>query len=152
MLTDYTTEFEPGSSIELSLSKKYLLDLTMPTSILSARLQQLSSTIGSKWVSIARLTKPMAHLTSYRRTYRFPFLLRIDALTGFHFHFVSTHLPVFIFTSYRRHLLFIPILTTMLIPFSFNRSSFRSLQRCSFRFLLIEVHSDPYNDAHSVFF
>ena len=144
MLTDYTTEFEPGSSIEQSLSKKYLLDSTMPTSILSARLQQLSSTTGIKWVSIARLTKPMAHLTSYRRTYRFPFLLRTDALTGFHFHFVPTHLPVSIFTSYRRtyrflfllhtdaltgfHFHFVPTTLTGSL-FSFNRSSFRFLRR-----------------------
>ena len=43
------------------------------------------------------------------------------------------------------------ILTTMSIPPSFNRSSFRFLRRCSFRFLSIEVHSDSYDDAHSVF-
>ncbi len=82
-------------------------------------------------------------------TYRFPLLLRTDDTYRFPFFFFFSYdddYSVFIQSK------FIPILTTMLIPFSFNRSSFRFLRRWLFRLHLIEVHSDPYNDAHSVFF
>ena len=38
-----------------------------------------------------------------------------------------------------------------IFSFATTSISFRFLRRCSFRFLSIEVHSDSYDDAHSVF-
>ena len=81
--------------------------------------------------------------TSYRHIYRFQFFLSIEVHPDSYDDFNS----VFFQSK------FIPIHTTMIsIPSSFNRSSFRFTQRCSFRFLSIEVHPDSYDDFNSVFF
>ena len=137
-LTDIRPRVRPGDQV--AIQSEYgpsVVDMTTsPSQILPA----------------AEITKyrrhlPVSILTSYRRH------LPVSTFTSYRRHlpvFILTsyrrHLPVSTFTSYRRHLpvsvfsydddysvfiqsKFIPILTTMLIPFSFNRSSFRFLRR-----------------------
>ena len=107
----------------------------MPTSTPNAHLQLLSSKTGNKWAFTALLTNHRRHLPVQNESNCVVFLSK----NAFRF-------PSFFQSK------FIPILTTMSIPPSFNRSSFRFLRRCLFRLLSIEVHSDSHDDVHSVFF